>query len=24
LMHIFELSKEEILDARIVKISMEG
>jgi len=24
LMHIFELSKEEILDARIVKISVEG
>ena len=24
LMHIFELSKEEILAARIVKISMEG
>jgi radical SAM-linked protein len=24
LMHIFELSKEEVLDARIVKISMEG
>ena len=24
LMHIFELSKEEILDARVVKISMEG